>query len=85
MCKTRARTLFSYCAERTGAGIQRTASALAWDSDQPPLGIGFQGFGWEERYGGWEEPSWVREAAHLLESGNTGRDWLALAKRLGKA
>ncbi|XP_040061729.3 uncharacterized protein LOC8041692 [Ixodes scapularis] len=41
--------------------------------------------GWDERYGSyqWDEPSWLREAARFLESGNSGRDWLALAKRLG--
>lgn len=38
--------------------------------------MGFSAFGWEE-------PPWLRDAARLLESANTGRDWLALAKRLG--
>ncbi|KAL3221236.1 hypothetical protein MRX96_029571 [Rhipicephalus microplus] len=64
------------------AGLRRASSATAvWDPDQPPLG--FSAFGWEERFGPWEEPPWLRDAARLLESGNTGRDWLALAKRLG--
>ncbi|KAH7935924.1 hypothetical protein HPB52_015179 [Rhipicephalus sanguineus] len=64
------------------AGLRRASSATAvWDPDQPPLG--FSAFGWEERFGPWEEPPWLRDAAKLLESGNTGRDWLALAKRLG--
>ncbi|KAK8763823.1 hypothetical protein V5799_033566 [Amblyomma americanum] len=66
------------------AGMRRASSATAvWDADQPPLG--FSAFGWEERFGqcAWEEPPWLRDAARLLESGNTGRDWLALAKRLG--
>ncbi|XP_075527761.1 uncharacterized protein LOC142559944 [Dermacentor variabilis] len=64
------------------AGMQRASSATAvWDPDQPPLG--FSAFGWEERFGPWEEPPWLRDAAKLLESGNTGHDWLALAKRLG--
>ncbi|CAN8004517.1 unnamed protein product, partial [Ixodes hexagonus] len=68
------------------AGLRRTSSAMTWDPDQQPLALGFAGMGWDERYGSyqWDEPSWLREAARLLESGNSGRDWLALAKRLGK-
>ncbi|XP_064476392.1 uncharacterized protein LOC135390582 [Ornithodoros turicata] len=74
-----------YGSRMCSAGIRRSSSIIAWEAERAPLSMGMPSFEWDDRYGTfqWEEPHWIREAAKLLENATTGKDWMALAKRLG--